>query len=130
MTSLLYPRLAVTGIMKNRRTYLPYILTCSGMVMMYYIISFLSVSGFVREMKGGDIMQAYLGFGCGVIVVFSAIFLFYTNSFLIRRRKTEFGLYNILGMGKRNIALILMWETVIIYLFSLVAGIGCGVLFS
>lgn len=130
MTSLLYPRLAVTGIMKNRRTYLPYILTCSGMVMMYYIISFLSVSGFVREMKGGDIMQAYLGFGCGVIVVFSAIFLFYTNSFLIRRRKTEFGLYNILGMGKRNIALILMWETVIIYLFSLVAGISCGVLFS
>lgn len=130
MTSLLYPRLAVTGIMKNRRTYLPYILTCSGMVMMYYIISFLSVSSFVREMKGGDIMQAYLGFGCGVIVVFSAIFLFYTNSFLIRRRKTEFGLYNILGMGKRNIALILMWETVIIYLFSLVAGISCGVLFS
>lgn len=130
MTSLLYPRLAVTGIMKNRRTYLPYILTCSGMVMMYYIISFLSVSGFVREMKGGDILQAYLGFGCGVIVIFSAIFLFYTNSFLIRRRKTEFGLYNILGMGKRNIALILMWETVIIYLFSLVAGIGCGVLFS
>ena len=130
MTSLLYPRLAVTGIMKNRRTYLPYILTCSGMVMMYYIISFLSVSGFVREMKGGDIMQAYLGLGCGVMVIFSAIFLFYTNSFLIRRRKTEFGLYNILGMGKRNIALILMWETVFIYLFSLVAGIGCGVLFS
>lgn len=130
MTSLLYPRLAVTGIMKNRRTYLPYILTCSGVVMMYYIISFLSVSGFVREMKGGDIMQAYLDLGCGVIVIFSAIFLFYTNSFLIRRRKTEFGLYNILGMGKRNIAIILMWETVIIYLFSLVAGIGCGVLFS
>ena len=130
MTSLLYPRLAVTGIMKNRRTYLPYILTCSGMIMMFYIISFLSVSGFVREMKGGDIMQAYLDLGCGVIVIFSAIFLFYTNSFLIRRRKTEFGLYNILGMGKRNIALILMWETVIIYLFSLVAGIGCGVLFS
>lgn len=130
MTSLLYPRLAVTGIMKNRRTYLPYILTCSGMVMMYYIISFLSVSGFVREMKGGDIMQAYLGLGCGVMVIFSAIFLFYTNSFLIRRRKTEFGLYNILGMGKRNIALILMWETVFIYLFSLVAGLSCGVLFS
>ncbi len=130
MTSLLYPRLAVTGIMKNRRTYLPYILTCSGMVMMFYIISFLSVSDFVRKMKGGDIMQAYLGLGCGVMVIFSAIFLFYTNSFLIRRRKTEFGLYNILGMGKRNIALILMWETVFIYLFSLVAGLSCGVLFS
>ena len=129
-SSLLYPRLAVTGIIKNRRTYLPYILTCTGMIMMYYIISFLSESDFVREMSGGKILQLYLGFGCGVIVVFSAIFLFYTNSFLIRRRKTEFGLYNILGMGKRNIAVILIWETVFIYIFSLAAGLACGVLFS
>lgn len=129
-SSLLYPRLAVTGIIKNRRTYLPYILTCTGMIMMYYIISFLSESDFVREMSGGNILQLYLGFGCGVIVVFSAIFLFYTNSFLIRRRKTEFGLYNILGMGKRNIAVILIWETVFIYIFSLAAGLACGVLFS
>lgn len=129
-SSLLYPRLAVTGIIKNRRTYLPYILTCTGMIMMYYIISFLSESDYVREMRGGNILQAYLGFGCGVIVVFSAIFLFYTNSFLIRRRKTEFGLYNILGMGKRNIAVILIWETVFIYIFSLAAGLACGVLFS
>ncbi len=129
-SSLLYPRLAVTGIIKNRRTYLPYILTCTGMIMMYYIISFLSESDFVREMSGGKILQLYLGFGCGVMVVFSAIFLFYTNSFLIRRRKTEFGLYNILGMGKRNIAVILIWETVFIYIFSLAAGLACGVLFS
>lgn len=129
-SSLLYPRLAVTGIIKNRRTYLPYILTCTGMIMMYYIISFLSESDFVREMSGGNILQLYLGFGCGVIVVFSAIFLFYTNSFLIRRRKTEFGLYNILGMGKRNIAVIVIWETVFIYIFSLAAGLACGVLFS
>ncbi|MGN1422974.1 MAG: FtsX-like permease family protein [Oscillospiraceae bacterium] len=127
---LLYPRLAGTGILKNRRTYLPYILTCSGMVMMYYIISFLSESDYVGTMKGGNILQAYLGLGCGVMVIFSAIFLFYTNSFLIRRRKTEFGLYNILGMGKRNIAVILIWETVFIYIFSLAAGLACGVLFS
>lgn len=129
-SSLLYPRLAVTGIIKNRRTYLPYILTCTGMIMMYYIISFLSESDYVRKMSGGKILHLYLGFGCGVMVVFSAIFLFYTNSFLIRRRKTEFGLYNILGMGKRNIAVILIWETVFIYIFSLAAGLACGVLFS
>ncbi|MGN0588517.1 MAG: FtsX-like permease family protein [Ruminiclostridium sp.] len=129
-SSLLYPRLAVTGIIKNRRTYIPYILTCIGMVMIFYIISFLSDSKFVGEMKGGDIMQLYLGFGCGVMVIFSAIFLFYTNSFLIRRRKTEFGLYNILGMGKGNIAVILIWETALIYLFSLATGLLCGILFS
>ncbi|MGN0695295.1 MAG: FtsX-like permease family protein [Oscillospiraceae bacterium] len=127
---LLYPKLAASGIKKNRRTYLPYILTCSGMIMMYYIVSFLTVSSFVGEMKGGNYMQLILYSGCGVMVVFSAIFLFYTNSFLIRRRKTEFGLYNILGMDKRNISRILFWETLIIYAVSMAAGIGCGILFS
>lgn len=127
---LLYPRLAVNGIKKNRRTYLPYILTCSGMIMMYYITSFLTVSSFVREMKGGDIMQQLLFMGCGVMVVFSAVFFFYTNSFIIRRRKTEFGLYNILGMDKRNISRILLWETLMIYAISIVVGISCGILFS
>ena len=129
-TMLLYPKLAVNGIKKNRRIYLPYILTCSGMIMMYYITSFLTVSSFVKEMIGGATIQTLLFMGCGVMVVFSAVFLFYTNSFIIRRRKTEFGLYNILGMDKRNISRILLWETFIIYVSSLVVGITCGVLFS
>ena len=129
-TMLLYPKLAVYGIKKNRRIYLPYILTCSGMIMMYYITSFLTVSSFVKEMSGGATIQTLLFMGCGVMVVFSAVFLFYTNSFIIRRRKTEFGLYNILGMDKRNISRILLWETFIIYVSSLVVGITCGVLFS
>lgn len=129
-TILLYPRLAINGMRKNRRIYLPYILTCSGMIMMYYITSFLTVSQFVREMKGGAIMQELLSMGCGVMVAFSAVFLFYTNSFIIRRRKTEFGLYNILGMDKRNISRILLWETLMTYVISVVVGIACGILFS
>ena len=107
-TMLLYPKLAVNGIRKNRRIYLPYILTCAGMIMMYYITSFLSLSTFIKEIHGGDTMHILLILGCGVMVVFSAIFLFYTNSFIIRRRKTEFGLYNILGMDKGNISCILL----------------------
>lgn len=129
-TMLLYPKLAVNSIKKNRRIYLPYILTCAGMIMMYYITSFLTVSSFVKEMQGGTTMHMLLYMGCGVMVFFSAVFLFYTNSFIIRRRKTEFGLYNILGMDKRNISQILLWETFIIYVSSLVVGITCGVLFS
>lgn len=125
-----YPKLAANGISKNKQTYLPYILTCAGMIMMYYITSFLRYSALVAEMKGGYIMQGMLAMGCGVMVIFSAIFLFYTNSFLIRRRKKEFGLYNILGMGKKNIALIMIWETVMIFAVSFIAGIGCGILFS
>lgn len=126
----LYPKLAASGIKNNRRTYLPYILTCSGMIMMFYIVAFLQRNRFVAEMKGGDKMQVLLGFGVVVMIVFSSIFMFYTNSFLIRGRKKEFGLYNILGMGKRNIARILIWETVFVYLSSLLVGNVCGIIFS
>ena len=126
----LYPKLAASGIKNNRRTYLPYILTCAGMIMMFYIVEFLRRNNFVANMRGGDIMQIMLGFGSVVMVIFSSIFMFYTNSFLVRGRKKEFGLYNILGMGKRNIARILIWETVFVYISSLVVGNVCGVLFS
>lgn len=125
-----YSKLSLTGISKNRRIYLPYILTCIGMVMMFYIVSFLATSKSVTAMPGGGSMQMILFFGCGVIGFFSLIFLFYTNSFLMRKRKKEFGLYNILGMGKRNIARILLWESLFIAVVSLVVGILCGILFS
>ncbi len=130
MKRFFYSRLAWNGIRKNRQTYLPYILTCIGIVMMFYIISFLSRSEAVSAMPGGESMQMILSMGCGVIDVFALIFLFYTNSFLIRRRKKEFGLYNILGMGKWNLGRILIWESLIIYVISMAGGLLCGILFS
>ena len=81
-------------------------------------------------MRGGAIVRTMLNLGTITVGIFSCIFLFYTNSFLIRRRKKEFGLYHILGMGKRNIARILFWETMLTALISLVIGIGFGILFS
>ena len=75
-------------------------------------------------------MRSTLNLGSIVVGIFSCIFLFYTNSFLIRRRKKEFGLYHILGMGKLNIARILFWETLLTAVISLVLGIGFGILFS
>lgn len=126
----LYPKLTLNGISKNRQAYIPYILTCVGMVMMFYIVSFLSKSDFVANMPGGDVMKMLLTFGCVILVLFSAIFLFYTNSFLIKSRKKELGLYNILGMSKKNIAAVMLWESVIVYAISAVAGIICGILFS
>ena len=125
-----YSKLAWTGIRKNKKLYTPYILTCIGMVMMFYIVSFLSISDILNSMPGGDTMQMMLGFGCGVIGVFALIFLFYTNSFLVRRRKKEFGLYNILGMGKWNLARVLLWESLIIAGISLAIGLFFGIVFS
>ena len=72
----------------------------------------------------------FIMMGVGIIAVFAAFFLFYTNSFLMRRRKKEFGLYSILGMGRRNLVLVLFWESVFITLISLAAGIVLGILFS
>lgn len=125
-----YPKLALSGIKKNSRLYTPYILTCAGMVMMYYIISALSMSPIIGALRGGRTIMSMLSFGSNVIAIFAVIFLFYTNSFLIRRRKKEFGLYNILGMGKLNIARILFWETLISGGISLLSGGLLGVAFS
>ena len=125
-----YPKLAFDGIRKNKRMYIPYILTCIGMVMMYYIVVFLQYSNAISSLRGGYTISAMIGFGGWVITIFACIFLFYTNSFLIRRRKKEFGLYNILGMGKRNIGRILFWEALIIALLSLGIGLIAGISLS
>lgn len=125
-----YPKLALDGMKKNRRMYLPYILTCIGMIMMQYIISFLQYSDILNSIPGAGTAQEMVKMGVWVIAVFAAIFLFYTNSFLIRHRKKEFGLYHILGMGKRNISYILFWENLIISFASITIGLILGVAFS
>lgn len=125
-----YFGLAKDGIRKNSKMYTPYILTCIGMVMMYYIIMALQTDEAVLKMRGGSNMTMVLGFGGWVIAIFACIFLFYTNSFLIRRRKKEFGLYNILGMGRRHISLILLCESIIVAVVALALGLFCGILFS
>lgn len=125
-----YPKLALMGISKNKKMYIPYILTCIGMIMMFYIISFLSYTPVLDNMRGGPTLKMIMSLGSWVIGIFAVIFLFYTNSFLIRGRKKEFGLYNILGMGKFNIGRILLWETLIIGVFSIVIGLMLGVVLS
>ncbi len=126
----LYFRLAVVGIRKNGKSYAPYIMTCSLMIMIFYIVSFLSQNPMLKDMPGGGGMANILMVGTVIMAIFSAIFLFYTNSFLIKRRKKEFGLYNILGLGKWQIARVLMMETLMVYAISMVAGLGLGILFS
>ena len=123
----LYTRLAWDGIRKNGKLYLPYILTCVGMVTMYYMMSELCDSDLLRYMKGGGSSHLILGLGSWVIAVFSALFLYYTNSFLIRRRQREFGLYHVLGLGKRHIALLCVIETAMTAVIALVAGLAIGV---
>lgn len=126
----LYPKLAWHGISKNKKTYVPFLLTSIGLVMMFYIVSYLTYNKSVKQMRGGDDMQMILSWGVPVVAFFVVIFLFYMNSFLMRRRKTEFGLYNILGMGKSNIAHILLWQNFMLLVVSAAGGLGMGILLS
>ena len=125
-----YPKLAFSDIKKNSRFYTPYILTCIGMVMMYYIMAFLQSSNAVAAMRGAKSISLVLKLGSITIAIFALIFLFYTNSFIVRRRKKELGLYNILGMNKKNIALLLAWESLICGAVAIISGLILGVIFS
>lgn len=124
MKSLLYFRLAVSGIRKNKKLYFPYILTCIGMVMMSHILQSLSYSPALHAMRGGSQMEFILSLGKVVVAVFAGLFLLYTNSFLIRRRNKEFGLYNVLGMDKTALSWVIFWENILVA----VLGLGCGLL--
>lgn len=130
MKIFLYPRLAWSGIHKNKELYIPYLLTCIGMIMMYYIVSYLYTGTMLETVYGGDVLAMMMGLGRFVIGAFSVIFLFYTHSFLIRRRKKEFGLYSILGMNRWNLARILIWESLMVAGITLVIGMALGLLFS
>ena len=125
-----YPRLAWNGIRKNKRLFVPYILATAGTAAVFYILFFLASSNFFDNMRGGSSTKMVLSFGVFVIVAFALLFLFYCNSFLVRRRYKEFGLYSILGMNKHNISRILAWETLFTALLSLLGGVFIGVLLS
>ena len=125
-----YPRLAIDSMRKNKRHYIPYFMSCILMVAIFYIILFLSQSQMVANMPGGTSTQQILSIGGFVIALFAVIFLFYTNSFLIRMRKKEFGLYNVLGMSKRNLCRVLIWETLISYLTCISIGLVIGIALS
>ena len=130
MKAGLYPKLAWDGIRKNKRFYLPYILTCIGMVMMFYIIHYLAAMPTLKDMPGGRTMEMVLGFGFWIVALFAVIFLFYSNSFLMRRRQKEFGLYNMLGMGKGHLSIVLFWENLVLFVISMAGGLLSGILLS
>ena len=125
-----YPRLAWSGMRKNSKLYLPYSLACIGMTAMFYILMHLAYSPALELLSSSGEVSTILRLGSFVIGVFSLLFLFYTNSFLVRRRFKEFGLYNVLGMNKGNISRVLAWEALINALISLVGGLFLGIALS
>lgn len=98
--------------------------------MMFYIMNFIFVNEGLNRMAGGTQLKSIFNYGIYITGFFSVIFLIYTNSFLIKRRKKELGLYNILGMDKRHVAKVLFWETIFLTLISMIIGLLWGITVS
>ena len=125
----MYTKLAITNIKNNRQFYFPYLLTGIITVAMFYIMCALESNPGIQSMPGAKDLGLILRLGIGVIGIFAVIFLFYTNSFIIKRRKKELGIYNILGMEKRHIAKILSKEAFFTAIIVIGGGLVTGVLF-
>ena len=119
-----YPRMALTNLLRSRRFYGPYLLTVVGTAAAFYIVNALAHAPDLPSSTRYAYLQMFMYMGIVVLGLFSVIFLLYTNSFLMKRRKKELGLYNVLGMGKRHIAAMLGFET----LYTFLAGVGGGFL--
>lgn len=125
-----FPRLALVNLMRNGRYYGPYLLSCGGVAAMYYILRFLSGHETLKTVRGAMYLQSLSDMGCFVVALFAAVILLYANSFVMKRRQRELGLYNILGLEKRHIALVMCWETALCTAAVISGGILAGILLS
>ena len=131
MNHKLLTKFVFSGMQKNKKTLIPYLLAGTMTVMIYYILQSLAHCPYiykdgVEAFYGAQIISILLEISGQIVAVFAAVFLFYTNQFMIRSRKKEMGLYGVLGMSKKNITYILAAESLINALISIVTGIMMG----
>lgn len=126
----LYLKLAWSNLKNSRQFYLPYVIAGMLSAMMFYTMCAIQGNEGLSKMRGGTSVQMVLFFGVIVVGVFVSIFLFYTNSFIMKRRKKELGIYNILGMEKIHIAKTMAWETVFSFLIAVGGGLILGIVFQ
>ena len=130
MNLSLYARLAADNIRKQRRLYAPYLLSGCAMAAITTVLAYLTGDPAIRSMPGGDSLVMMLNFGIWVMILFSAIFLLYTSSFLMKQRNRELGLYNMLGMSKCHVAHVVLWETLLCAAVSIALGLLLGALLA
>lgn len=127
MRSALYPKIAADGIRKNGRLYVPYIATSILMIAVFYIMHMLGFTDILTNFAGSATAKDMMVFGTYIMAIFGTIFLFYTQSALVKGRLKEFGLYSVLGMSRKNLGKIIFYETVIIWAVSMAGGLLAGI---
>lgn len=130
MNKGLYIKLAIVNIKKSYQTYIPYLITCITTILMFYNMYALSSDASLNKIPHAQDLRFILSLGIVVVTLFSIVFVFYTSSFLLKRRKKELGLYSVLGMEKKHISLVVFFETLITFIISIVIGTILGIIFS
>lgn len=130
MNNFFYMRLALTNLKKNRSTYVPYMVACIGTVFTYFLLGALSNNSGMKNIPTSESLKMLFDIGCRVTAIFSVIFILYANSFLMKRRKKEIGLYSILGLEKRHISYVMFFEMLIMSVISIGSGIILGTVFG
>lgn len=130
MLKSIYIRLAFTNLMKNKRSYIPFLVTAIITIILFFDMCMIMDNSGIKEMPGAGSLKSILGFGTVIVAIFACVFLFYTNSFLIKQRRKEIGLYNVLGMGKKELSIMMFWESLIVGGVSILMGIFGGIIFG
>ncbi|MDO5389563.1 MAG: ABC transporter permease [Eubacteriales bacterium] len=127
---MFYLKLACSNLKKNHKNYLPFFLTCMITVMLFYMMDAISRNSGLQQMPASENLQLILEYATWITGGFAAVFLFYTNSFLIKQRKKEFGLYQVLGMDKKNLTWMMAFESVLLAGGSIAGGLLGGIVFG
>nr|WP_289767178.1 FtsX-like permease family protein [uncultured Acetatifactor sp.] len=126
----LLPRIAVSNIRKNTSTYLPYIGVSTFAMFTYFVFDLILKNDIMYNLPKGVYTLILVNIGFWLLGIIMVPFLYYTNSFLIKRRKKELGLYSILGLEKKHIGIMMFWESLIIYGCVMAGAILLGLVFS
>ena len=127
---LLTNRLALSNLIKNRKLYYPYALATILTITITYIFTSLTLNPHLDDLTGADSIKMVLGMGLVIVALSSGIIVLYANSFVMKNRSKELGLYSMLGLEKRHLFSMILKETVIMSFVTLLLGIGVGALFD
>ncbi len=130
MRKFFYFKLALSNVRRNKITYLPYLVATAVMSGVFLLIAGLLFSKGLTNTPSGDTAKALFAFGLVVYALFTFAFMLYINNFLIKRRKKEFGLYGILGLDKRHVGRVLLWENTFVIGGGLVCGTAIALVFG
>ncbi|WP_195219841.1 ABC transporter permease [Streptococcus salivarius] len=123
-------RLALSNLIKNRKLYYPFALATILAIAITYIFTSLTLNPHLDDLTGSDPIKMVLGMGLGIVALSSGIIVLYANSFVMKNRSRELGLYSVLGLEKRHLFSMILKETVIMSFVTLLLGIGVGALFD